>query len=421
MGKTITEKIISAHSGKEVSAGEIALAKIDFAFSQDGTSNLVIDTFNKISAAKVFNPKKCALVIDHSVPSPVKEISNIQERMRQFAQKEKILFYDLGYGVSHQVIPERGYFLPGNLVIGADSHTCTYGALNLCACGMGSSDVACAFISGETWFKVPETIKIVLQGKLPKGVYAKDLILHLIGDFSAEGANYLAIEFSGETISQLSMDGRFTICNMVVEMGAKFGIMPFDNKTGVWLEGRVKKKFKPVQADKDANYVDICEYKVSKLEPQVAKPDTVDNVSSITEVEGTPIQEAFLGTCTNGRLEDLIIAAKIIRGKKIHPQVKFILAPASREILLLAMKKGIIATFLESGAVLVSPGCGPCVGTNAGIPADGENVISTANRNFKGRMGNPKANIYLASPATVAASAITGKITDPRRYLRLVD
>lgn len=420
MGKTITEKIISAHSGKEVSAGEIALAKIDFAFSQDGTSNLVIDTFNKIGAARVFNPKKCALVIDHSAPSPVKEISNIQERMRQFARKEKILLYDLGCGVSHQVIPERGHLLPGNLVIGADSHTCTYGALNLCACGMGSSDVACAFISGETWFKVPKTIKIVLKGKLPKGVYAKDLILHLIGDFSAEGANYLAIEFSGETIPQLSMDGRFTICNMVVEMGAKFGIMPFDNKTGTWLEGRVKKKLKPVQADKDANYVDIREYKVPKLEPQIAKPHTVDNVSSITEVEGTPIQEAFLGTCTNGRLEDLIIAAKIIQGKKIHPQVKFILAPASREILLLAMKKSIIATFLESGAVLVSPGCGPCVGTNAGIPADGENVISTANRNFKGRMGNPKANIYLASPATVAASAITGKITDPRRYLKNV-
>ncbi len=418
LGKTITEKIISKHSGKDVSAGEIVLSNIDFVFGQDGTSGLIIDTLENIgSNVSIFNQKKCAMVIDHSVPSPLSAISQIQQKIRNFALAKKIIFYDLGYGVSHQVIPESGHLLPGNLVIGADSHTCTYGALNLCACGMGSTDIACAFISGKTWFKVPETIKIVISGKLPKGVYAKDIILHIIGDLGAEGANYLAVEFSGETIQQLSMDARFTICNMVVEMGAKFGIMSADKKTFTWLRKRTKRKFRPVEADRQAKYIDIRNYNISKLEPQVAKPHTVDNVTPLSEIEGIPIREAFLGTCTNGRLEDLTIAARIVQGKKIHPQVKFIIAPASRQVLLEAMRKGIIQTFIESGGILVAPGCGPCVGTNAGIPADSENVISTANRNFKGRMGNSNANIYLASPATVTASALTGKITNPRRYL----
>lgn len=423
MGKTIAEKIISKHSGKEVSAGELVLSKIDFAFGQDGTSGLIIDTFevitsNKTGAKKVFNPMKCTLVIDHSAPSPVAAISQIHEKMRHFAKEQKMSIYDIGYGVCHQVLPEGGHFGAGDLVIGADSHTCTYGALNLCACGMGSSDVACAFISGKTWFKVPESMKIILKGKPPQGVYAKDVILFVIKDLTEEGANYLSVEFSGETIKHLSLDSRFTICNLSVEMGAKFGIMPFDKKTETWLKERVKKKLHPVLADKDAKYLDIREYDVSKLEPQVAKPHTVDNVSPITEVEGTIIQEAFLGTCTNGRLEDLKIAGKILSGKKIHPEVKFIVAPASREVLLQTIEKGTIEVLLKAGATIVNPGCGPCVGTHQGIPADGENVISTANRNFKGRMGNPKANIYLASPATVVASAIRGKITDPRHYFR---
>jgi 3-isopropylmalate/(R)-2-methylmalate dehydratase large subunit len=418
MCKTIAEKIISKHSGKEVSAGETAITKIDFAFGQDGTSGLIIDTFNKIGAKRVSHPKNCALVIDHSAPSPIAAISQIHEKMRSFAKEQGISIYDIGCGVCHQVLPEGGHFGAGDLVIGADSHTCTYGALNLCACGMGSSDIACAFISGKTWFKVPESMKIILKGKLHQGVYAKDIILFIIKDLTAEGANYLSVEFSGETINHLSIDGRFTICNLSVEMGAKFGIMPFDGKTEKWLKGRVKKKLHPVLADKDAKYIDIREYDVSKLEPQIAKPHTVDNVSPISEVENIPIQEAFLGTCTNGRLEDLEIAGKILSGKKIHPEVKFIVAPASREVLLHALKKGIIEVFLRAGAVVVNPGCGPCVGTHQGIPTDGWNVISTANRNFKGRMGNPKANIYLASPATVAASAISGKITDPRRYLK---
>ncbi len=421
MGKTIAEKIISKHSGKDVSAGEIVPVKIDFAFGQDGTSGLIIDTFevltsNKIGAKKVFDPKKCAFVIDHSAPSPIAAISAIHEKMRRFAREKGIILYDIGCGVCHQVLPEGGHFGAGDLVVGADSHTCTYGALNLCSCGMGSSDIACAFISGKTWFKVPESIKIILNGKIPKGVYAKDIILSVIKDLTAEGANYLSVEFSGEAVKQLSMEGRFTISNMAIEMGAKFGIMPFDEKTEKWMKARITKKLTPVEADKNASYTDIREYNISQLEPQVAKPHTVNNVSPISEVEGITIQEAFLGTCTNGRLEDLEIAAKILSGKKVHPEVRFIVAPASREVLLQALKKGIIEVLLRGGATVVNPGCGPCVGTHQGIPADGENVISSANRNFKGRMGNPNANIYLASPATVTVSAIKGKITDPRRF-----
>lgn len=417
MGKTIAEKIISKHSKQEVSAGDIALVNLDFVFGQDGTSGLIIDTMGKIGARKVFNRKKSAMVIDHSVPSPLKEISNIQERIRKFARKEGIIFSDSGSGICHQVIPEGGHILPGDLIIGADSHTCTYGALNLCACGMGSTDVAAAFISGKTWLKVPETIKVLINGKPRKGVFAKDIILHLVGKFGAEGANYLSLEFDGKTVRQMGIDERFTVCNMVVEMGAKFGIMPGDEKTIAWLREHTKRKFQLVKPDRDARYLNLREYDVVKLEPQVAKPHTVDNVVPVGEIEGTSVQEAFLGTCTNGRLEDFLVAAKILKGKKINPQVRFIIAPASKEILFQAIKRGIIQVLLEAGAILVSPGCGPCVGTNAGIPADGENVISTANRNFKGRMGNPNANIYLASPATVAASAIKGRITDPRRYL----
>jgi len=420
MGKTIAEKIIGRHTNREVSAGEIIIAEVDFAFGQDGTSGLIINTFNNIEAEKVFNPKRCAFVIDHSAPSPIAAISQIHEKMRRFAREKGIILYDIGNGISHQVLLENGHFAPGDLVIGADSHTCTSGALNLCACGMGSSDVTCAFVSGKTWLKVPESMRIVINGKIPKGVYAKDIILFVIKNLTAEGANYLNVEYVGETIQSLSMDGRFTISNFSVEMGAKFGIMPFDEKTEKWSKGRVKKKYKPIQADKNAQYIDIREYNVSKLEPQVAKPHTVDNILPVSKVEGILIQEAFLGTCTNGRLEDLTIAAEILVGKKVHPEVKFIVAPISREVLLQAIKKGIIETLLKAGAVVVNPGCGPCVGTHQGIPADGENVITTANRNFKGRMGNPNANIYLASPATVTVSAITGKITDPRRYLRKV-
>jgi 3-isopropylmalate/(R)-2-methylmalate dehydratase large subunit len=312
---------------------------------------------------------------------------------------------------------EKGHIFPGDLVVGADSHTCTYGALNAFATGVGSTDLAAVWISGRLWFRVPETIKILLQGGLPFGVFAKDLILYLVGKLTAEGANYRAVEFAGSTMDSLNIEGRFTITNMVVEMGAKAGIMPADAKTFEWLKTVIDRPFSPVEADPDAVYEKVLEFDVSRLEPQVARPHTVDNVCVVGELTGTPIQQAFLGTCTNGRIEDLRIAAKILRGKKVSSEVRFIVAPASRNILRQAIQEGIISSLIDAGAAVVTPGCGPCVGTHNGIPADGENVISSANRNFKGRMGNNRAFIYLASPATVTASALTGEITDPRQII----
>ena len=418
MGKTIAEKILSLHSGREVHTGEIVIADLDFCMGQDGTSGILIDSLRSMEIQKVFDPKKCAMIIDHSAPSPVREVSAVHKKMRNFAKEQGIILYDIGYGVCHQLLPEEGLVLPGNLVIGADSHTCTYGAINVFSTGMGSTDVAAGFATGKNWFKVPETIKFNCFGKWPKGVYSKDLILYIIGDISAKGATYKSCEFVGEAINTLEVEARFTISNMAIEMGAKCGIMLVDQKVCKWVAEHSKKDFSPVEPDKDAKYFDIKEYDVSKLVPQVAKPHTVDNVSPIGEVEGIYIQQGFLGTCTNGRLEDLEIAAGVLSDKAVHPDVRFIVAPSSRSIYLEAIRKGILQILIEAGAVIVSPGCGPCVGTHNGVPSDGEKVISTANRNFKGRMGNPNAEIYLASPATVASSVIEGKITDPRKYLK---
>jgi len=417
MGKTIAEKILSIHSGQDAAAGEIVVAEIDFMMGQDGTAPLAIKSFQEMNQTKVFDPQKIAFVIDHSAPSPSEGVSALHKMMREFAQKTGIKIYDIGCGVSHQLLPEEGLVVPGDLVIGADSHTCTYGAINVFSTGVGSTDLAAAMASGKLWFKVPETIKFILKGKLPKGVYSKDLILFLIGKTTADGATYMAAEYLGEAIEDLSVEARFTMTNMAVEMGAKAGLMVVDKKVEEWLRARTRRSFKPVFPDEDARYAEVKEYDVSRLEPQIARPHTVDNVVPLGEVEGTPIQEAFLGTCTNGRLEDLTIAASMIKGRQVHPEVRFIVAPASRKVYLEAMRQGIIQTLVEAGAAVVTPGCGPCVGTHNGVPADGENVISTANRNFKGRMGNPNAFIYLGSPATVTASALEGKIVDPRKYL----
>jgi len=418
MGKTIAEKIFSEHAGKDVKAGDLVIADVDFIMGQDGTAPLAINSFQEMGGKKVFDTSKIAFVIDHSAPSPNEGVSSLHKLMREFASKHGILLYDIGDGVCHQLIPEQGHVLPGDLVIGADSHTCTYGALNAFSTGVGSTDLAAGIISGKLWFKVPETIKFICEGVLPPGVFSKDLILYLIGDIGADGATYLAAEYCGEAISALEMEERFTIANMAIEMGAKAGLMEFDEKVRKWVSGRSKREVRPVFADPDANYVEIRKYDVSCLEPQVACPHTVDNVSPIKEVEGLPIQQAFIGTCTNGRLSDLRIAAKILAGKKVAPGVRLIVAPSSRKVYLEAMKEGIIQALVEAGAAVVTPGCGPCVGTHNGVPSDGEVVISTANRNFKGRMGNSKAFIYLASPATVAASAIAGKITDPRPFFQ---
>lgn len=418
MGKTIAEKILSNHAGKNLSAGDFCVAKVDFCFGQDGTSAIIIDRLKELGVKKVFDKAKFCMVIDHNSPSPALGVSEVHKKMRQFSKEQETELFDIGCGICHQVIPESGKILPGDLVLGADSHTCTYGALNAFASGVGSTDLAITLAGGKNWFKVPETIKIILEGKLPKGVFAKDLILYIIGSLGANGATYKSIEIYGQAIDEMSMDSRFTICNMAIESGAKALILEADKKTFDWLSKRkTSRKPNPQKADKDAKYSGKNVYNISKLEPQVAKPHSVDSVTSAKKLKDIEIDEAFLGTCTNGRLEDLEIAAKILRGKDINPNVKFIVAPASKEIFLEAVKKGIIEILVKAGAAVVTPGCGPCVGTHNGVPADKEVVISTANRNFKGRMGNPNSFIYLASPATVVASAIKGRITDPREFI----
>ncbi|MCX5779540.1 MAG: 3-isopropylmalate dehydratase large subunit [Firmicutes bacterium] len=418
MGKTIAEKILSAKSGQDARANDIVVADLDFVMGQDGTSGLAIQAFEAMQAQQVFDPTKVAMVIDHSAPSPLAGVSALHRQMRVFAEEQKINFYDIGDGVCHQLLPEQGHVVPGDLVIGADSHTCTYGAINVFSTGVGSTDLAAGLVSGKLWFKVPETFKFILNGRLPAGVYSKDLILYLIGDVTADGATYMAAEYVGEAIDALSVESRFTISNMAIEMGAKCGLMEADQKTIDWVKAHSQRAFIPVKADLDAVYSRIKTYDVSNLEPQIAKPHTVDNVAPISEVAGTPIQQGVIGTCTNGRMEDLRIAAGILKGHKIAKHTRLIVAPSSRQVMIQAMREGLIEIFMESGAAVVTPGCGPCVGTHNGVPSDGENVISTANRNFKGRMGNPTAFIYLGSPATVAASVIYGKLTDPREFIK---
>lgn len=419
MGKTIVEKIFSAHSNKDAKAGDVVVANIDFCFGQDGTSMLVIDSFRNLGAKKVFDKNKFRMVIDHSAPSPSIGVSEVHKKMRNFAKEHDLKMFDIGCGVCHQVIPEAGFALPGDLIVGADSHTCTYGALGAFSTGMGSTDVAVALATGKNWFKVPETIKIILKGKTKKGVYSKDVILYVIGKLGADYATYKAVEFSGEYIKNLSMDARFTITNMAIEMGAKAGLMEPDEKTYAWLKMHaVKGRGLRVKSDNDAKYSKTLEFDVSKITPQVAKPHAVDNVIPISNLKKTKIDQAFLGTCTNGRLEDLTVAYSVLKNRKIKENVKMIIAPASKDIFQKAMEKGMISEFVKSGACVVAPGCGPCVGTHNGVLSTGENCISTANRNFKGRMGNPDAFIYLGSPATVAASALEGKITDPRKYIK---
>ncbi len=435
MGKTIAEKILSSHAGRDLKAGDFAICKIDFTFAQDGTSSIVIDRIKELGI-KQLETKFC-MVIDHSAPSPSEGVSRVHKKMRSFAKEFNVHLYDIGCGVCHHVIPESGQILPGDLVLGADSHTCTHGALGAFSTGVGSTDLAIALATGKNWFKVPKTVKIIITGKAPKGVFAKDIILYIIKKIGADGVTYKAVEFSGAVIDEMDMDGRFTVCNMVVEMGAKVGFMPRDKKTLNWLKAITPKceKNNFVEADKDAEYESVLKFDISKLKPLVACPHAVDNVKSIDELKNASldksvigstnktfacrvkINEAFLGTCTNGRLNDLLVAASILKARKVAFGVKLIIAPASKAIFLDALKLGLIDIFIKAGAVVVSPGCGSCVGTHNGVPADGEIVISSANRNFKGRMGNPNAFIYLASPATVAASAIKGYIADPREFL----
>jgi 3-isopropylmalate/(R)-2-methylmalate dehydratase large subunit len=414
---TMSEEIISAHVGKKVKAGDIVVSPVDFRMSQDGTTGLTIKAFNDMGGKKIVDPANYAIVIDHNAPSPLEAVSNIHKQMRDFAAKYGAKLYDVGDGVCHVLVPESGRALPGTIIIGADSHTCTYGALNSFATGVGSTDMAAALISGKMWFKVPETIKLVYKGKLQKGVYSKDVALHMVGSLTANGATYKALELYGEIIDDMSVEARMTISNLAVETGAKVGLMRCDKKTDAYLKGRTQAKYAPVVASADAKYERVVEEDLSKMPPQIACPPDVDNVVPIDKVAGLKLDQIFIGTCTNGRGEDLEIAAKILDGKQVSKSLRLLVAPASKEIYLNALHDGTVEKLVKAGAIMMTPSCGPCVGTCNGIPSDAENVLSTANRNFKGRMGNIKADIYLSSPATAAYSAIKGCIADPREVL----
>ena len=417
MGQTIAEKIISKHVGHEVKVGELVIAKVDVAAVQDGTGPLMCNEFKKLGKDKLANPERSILFIDHAAPSPRKELSNTHTVLREFAKQYGAILSEVGEGVCHQRLVET-YVNPMEILVGADSHTCTSGALGAFATGMGSTDIAVAMALGKTWLKVPATFKVEVNGEFPKGVYAKDLILHLIGTIGADGATYKALEFSGSTIDNMNMADRFTIANMAVEAGAKAGLFPTDEKTKAFLEERGRgDKFVEVKPDEDAVYERVIKIDASQLKPTVSCPHTVDNTKTVDELKDVKVNQVFIGTCTNGRIEDLRVAAEILKGKKVNPNVRLLVAPASRDVFKQALKEGLIEIFVDSGAAIVTSGCGPCVGVHAGILGDGEVCLATQNRNFQGRMGNTKGFIYLASPAVAAYSAIKGYIADVREVL----
>ena len=417
VSKTIVEKILSEHSGLDAHAGDIVVANIDAALVQDGTGPLAVQQLQKLGMEQAANPERTILFIDHAAPSPRKELSNAHKILRDFAAKTGAILSDVDEGVCHQRMVED-YMNPGEVLIGADSHTCTAGALGAFATGMGSTDVAIGIASGKTWLRVPETIKVYVTGEFKKGVYPKDLMLHFIGMIGADGATYQSIEFSGPTIDAMDMSGRFTLANMAVEAGAKAGLFKTDETTKKYLEERGRgDKWREIAPDADATYECVVEIDVTDLEPTISCPHTVDNTKTISEVVGTKVDQVFIGTCTNGRIEDLRIAARILAGKSRNPNTRLLVCPASKEVYLQAIEEGILAKLASAGAAIVNPGCGACVGVHGGILGDGEVCLATQNRNFQGRMGNTEAFIYLSSPAVAAATALEGVIADPRKYL----
>jgi 3-isopropylmalate/(R)-2-methylmalate dehydratase large subunit len=413
-GKTLAEKILSAAGGVDASAGDIVIAEVDVVLAQDGTGPLVVSQWEKLGVGTVAKPEHTIFFLDHAAPSPRRELSNAHMIIRDFAAKTGAQLSDVAQGISHQRVAEE-YTEPGFVVVGADSHTCTSGALGAFATGMGSTDIAVALSAGKIWLRVPETIKVEVTGKMPTGVYAKDLMLTVIGKIGADGATYKALEFTGETIEKMPMTDRLTLSSLAVEAGAKAGLIAADAETKRFLtaQGRAD-GFRELSSDAGAAYETVVKINAADLVPVVAAPHTVDNVKPAAEMKKIEINQAFVGTCTNGRLEDIRIAAATVAGKTVAPGVRFLVAPASRGIYIAASKAGYLATLAEAGAMIMNPGCGACVGVHEGILGDGEVCLSTQNRNFKGRLGNPDAFIYLASPATVAASALTGHITDPR-------
>jgi 3-isopropylmalate dehydratase, large subunit (EC 4.2.1.33) len=421
MGMTITEKIIADHAGKkEVKPGDLVTVKIDLAMANDVTAPLAIKILEKYNIDKVFDPEKIALVLSHFVPAKDIKSAEQAKMVRDFAKKHNIKwFFQEGEGIEHTILPEEGLVVPGDLVVGADSHTCTYGALGAFSTGMGSTDIAYAMATGETWLRVPQSMKFIFYGKPSAWVMGKDLILHTIGQIGVDGALYKAMEFEGEAIGHLSMDQRFTITNMAVEAGAKNGIIAPDEKTIEYVSQRAKKPWKVYHSDPDAEYSEIYEWDAGKLEPLVAWPYLPSNVHPVSESTHISIDQAFIGSCTNGRIEDLRIAAKILKGRKVHPYVRCIVIPASKKVYTQALKEGLIDIFLEAGCVVSVSTCGPCLGGHMGILAEGERCISTSNRNFPGRMGHPKSEAYLANPAVVAASAVLGRIAHPEEVVSL--
>ncbi len=417
MGQTLVEKILSRKSGSEAKAGDIIISPVDLVFVQDTTGPLTIRQFQEAGFSLLARPDRTILFLDHSAPSPSKELSNDHIFMRNFGKRTGARVMEVGDGVCHQLVAED-WANPGDVILGADSHTVTAGGLGAFATGMGSSDIAIGMGLGKNWFRVPESFKIAISGKFQKGVYAKDFILHLIGKIGADGATYKGLEFVGEGALRMSIAERLTVANMAIEAGAKVGLFPSDELTRKFLEERGRgDRFVPLAPDEDAVYEAVHNMDLSKLEPTVSKPHTVDNTSVVGELKGTKVDQVFLGTCTNGRIEDLAIAVKILKGRTRHKDTRLLIAPASRRIYLEAVRKGYIKAFVEAGGLILPPGCAACLGLHQGVVGDGEVCLSTANRNFLGRMGNPKGLIYLASPATAAASAIKGEITDPREYL----
>jgi len=416
--KTLAERILSDRLGREVRADEYIVSPVDVVLLQDGTGPLAVRVFRELGKRVPVNPKRTVLFLDHAAPSPRQELSNDHRLLREFAGETGCQLCDIGVGVCHQVICES-YVRPGDVLIGADSHSCTAGALGAFATGMGSTDVAVGMALGETWLRVPRSIRVQAIGKLPVGVSAKDVVLHLIGLLGAEGATYRALEFAGPVVEALEVDDRMTLANMAVEAGAKTGLVASDEKTRHFLEcyGRAE-GWKPVAPDAGGAYEQTISIDVSRLAPTVSLPHSVDNTATVEEVGEVPIDQVVLGSCTNGRLTDLRIAADILRGHRLHPRVRLIVVPASRRVYLEALRQGILGELVELGAAVVTPGCGPCVGVHAGALADGERCLATTNRNFKGRMGNPNAFVYLGSPAVAAATAIEGRIADPRKYLK---
>jgi len=412
---TLAAKILAAHTDKkEVSPGEFINVRLDLILSNDITAPIAIKEFQRIGVSKVFDPKKVVMVLDHFMPSRDIASAENAKLMREFCYEQRALFFEMGKaGIEHVLLPEQALVLPGEVIIGGDSHTCTYGALGAFSTGVGSTDVAAAMATGDLWMKVPPTIRFVYHGSLGKWVGGKDLILYTIGDIGVDGALYSAMEFTGEAIDALPMDGRFTMANMAIEAGGKAGLFRVDNKTQLYIKSRTERPYNVYEPDGDAEYARVIEYDVSDMEPQVALPHLPANAKPVSEVGEIEINQAVIGSCTNGRLEDLRVAAQILKGKKVHPKMRCIILPGSQQVYLDALSEGFIEIFVRAGAVVSTPTCGPCFGGHTGVLAEGERCISTTNRNFVGRMGSPKSEVYLSNPAVAAASAIAGKIISP--------